>query len=125
MEEEARQPRHDASPVGRTYGRSSDLRGSGYRSFRRTCWLLGFVVDVHRLYADAARAGHFRQAHGGAAEKSGAEFLELHIHRDGGILIQERAGFHHDALAGTQPAFENIAVARSEEHTSELQSLRH
>ena len=32
-----------------------------------------------------------------------------HLHR--GVLIEERAGFHHDAFTGGQSAFENVAVA--------------
>src|SRR5208283_4600777 len=73
--------------------------------------LLGLVVHVHGLDAHAAGSGHARQAHGGSTEEAGAQFLKLDIHGDGGILIEERAGFQHDALAGFEDALEDVAIA--------------
>jgi hypothetical protein len=52
----------------------------------RSC-LLGFVMHVHRLHADPAGPGHPRQAHVRAAEKSGAQFLKLHLHRNRGVFV--------------------------------------
>jgi hypothetical protein len=45
--------------------------------------LLRFVMHVHGLNSDAPRPGHFRQAHGRAAEQSRAQPLKLHIHGHG------------------------------------------
>ena len=50
---------------------------NGGTAVRRRTWrLLRVVMDVHRLYADAARSGHPRQTHVGAAEKAGARASE-------------------------------------------------
>src|SRR5579862_9574538 len=71
-------------------------------------------MNVHGLNADASRSGHASEAHVRAAEKPGAEFLKLHRHGDGRVLIEERARLHHDAFSGLQLALENIAVAVQE-----------
>ena len=55
--------------------------------------------------------GNARQAHRGAAEESGAELLEFHVHGDGRVLIEKRAGLQHEALAGLERALEDVAIA--------------
>ena len=44
--------------------------------------LLRVMMHVHRLDADPAGTGHAGEAHIGAAEKSRAQFLKFHLHRD-------------------------------------------
>ena len=69
------------------------------------------VVDVHRLDADPARAGHLGEVHAVAPSRPVLTSCctASIVHRR--VLVEEAARLDQDLLAGAERALEHVAVA--------------